>query len=170
MPRPVTRSFAAADLVMHHDVGFIGQAFYLSIGYALPATLGAALADPARRPIAFIGDGAFQMTAQELSSLCRRKTNAILLLMNNDGYTTERVIHEGPYNDIQPWAYHRLPEVFGGGWGRRVTTEDELEEALARARASNEGPALIEIMLDRFDTSEALKRLGAELSPEKGRH
>ena len=162
--------FAAADLVMHHDVGFIGQAFYLSIGYALPATLGAALADPSRRPIAFIGDGAFQMTVQELSSLCRRKSNVILLVMNNDGYTTERVIHEGPYNDIQPWAYHQLPEVFGGGWGRRVTTEDEFDEALARARASNEGPALIEIMLDRFDTSEALKRLGAELSPEKGRH
>lgn len=161
--------FAAADLVMHHDVGFIGQAFYLSIGYALPATLGAVLADPSRRPIAFIGDGAFQMTVQELSSLCRRKSNAILLLMNNDGYTTERVIHDGPYNDIQPWAYHQLPEVFGGGWGRRVTTEDEFDEALARARGSNEGPALIEIMLDRLDTSEALKRLGAELSPEKGR-
>jgi len=52
----------------------------------------------------------------------------------------------------------------------RLTTEDEFDEALARARASNEGPALIEIMLDRFDTSEALKRLGAELSPDKGRH
>ena len=73
--------FAAADLVMHHDVGFIGQAFYLSIGYALPATLGAALADPSRRAIAFIGDGAFQMTVQELSSLCRRKSNAILLVI-----------------------------------------------------------------------------------------
>ena len=162
--------FAAADLVMHHDVGFIGQAFYLSIGYALPATLGAALADPSRRPVTLIGDGAFQMTAQELSSLCRRQSNAILLLMNNDGYTTERIIHDGPYNDIQPWAYHRLPEVFGGGWGRRVTTEDELDDALARARASNQGPALIEIMLDRLDTSEALKRLCAELSPDRGRH
>ncbi len=158
--------FAAADLVMHHDVGFIGQAFYLSIGYALPATLGAALADPSRRPLTLIGDGAFQMTVQELSSLCRRRNNAILLLMNNDGYTTERIIHEGPYNDIQPWAYHKLPEVFGGGWGKRVATEDELDEALARARASNEGPAVIEIMLDRFDTSEALKRLGSALSPD----
>jgi TPP-dependent 2-oxoacid decarboxylase len=161
--------FAAADLVMHHDVGFIGQAFYLSIGYALPATLGASLADPARRPLALIGDGAFQMSAQELSSLCRRESNVILLLMNNDGYTTERVIHEGSYNDIQPWDYHRLPEIFGGGWGERVTTEDELDAALERARASNRGPALIEIMLDRLDTSEALKRLGAELSPDKGR-
>ena len=161
--------FAAADLVMHHDVAFIGQAFYLSIGYALPATLGASLADPSRRPVTFIGDGAFQMTAQELSSLCRLKSNAILLLLNNGGYTTERVIHEGPYNDIQPWDYHRLPEVFGGGWGERVSTEDDFDRALSRARATNEGPALIEIMLDRFDTSEALKRLGAELSPDKGK-
>ncbi|HVZ06035.1 alpha-keto acid decarboxylase family protein [Hyphomicrobium sp.] len=159
--------FLAADLVMHHDVGFIGQAFYLSIGYALPATLGAALADPARRPVTFIGDGAFQMTVQELSTLCRHKSNAIILLLNNDGYTTERIIHEGPYNDIQPWAYHRLPEVFGGGWGRRVRTEDELEDALTYAQASNEGPAVIEIMLDRFDTSNALKRLGAALSPDR---
>ena len=31
--------------------------------------------------------------------------------MNNKGYTVERVIHDGPYNDIQNWAYHRLPEV-----------------------------------------------------------
>ena len=159
--------FLAADLVMHHDVGFIGQAFYLSIGYALPATLGAALADPGRRPVTFIGDGAFQMTAQELSSLCRRQSNAIILLMNNDGYTTERIIHEGPYNDIQPWAYHKLPEVFGGGWGQRVRTEDELETALEVARSTNHGPALIEIMLERFDTSEALKRLGAALSPDR---
>ncbi len=159
--------FAAADLVMHHDVGFIGQAFYLSIGYALPATLGAALADPSRRPLALIGDGAFQMTAQELSSLCRRKTNAIILLMNNGGYTTERVIHEGPYNDIQPWAYSRLAEVFGGTAGRRVETEDELDEALQAARAANAGPSVIEIMLDQMDTSDALKRLGAAFAPSR---
>lgn len=159
--------FAAADLVMHHDVGFIGQAFYLSIGYALPATLGATLADPVRRPIALIGDGAFQMSAQELSSLIRRRSNAIVIVLNNGGYTTERVIHEGPYNDIQPWEFHRLPEVFGGSPGRRVHTEDELDDALNAAVASNTGPSVIEIMLERMDTSEALKRLGAELNPNK---
>lgn len=159
--------FAAADLVMHHDVGFIGQAFYLSIGYALPATLGACLADPDRRTVTVVGDGAFQMTAQELSTLVRHRSNAIVLLMNNDGYTTERVIHEGPYNDIQRWDYHRLPEVFGGGWGARVATEGELDAALERARGGNDGPVLLEVMLERLDTSEALKRIGAALSPDK---
>ncbi|MFA5955231.1 alpha-keto acid decarboxylase family protein [Hyphomicrobium sp.] len=159
--------FAAADLVMHHDVGFIGQAFYLSIGYALPAVLGASIADPGRRALALIGDGALQMSVQELSSLCRRNIPAILLVMNNNGYTTERVIHEGPYNDIQPWNYHKLPDVFGGGWGRRVSTEDAFEQALTEARERNEGPAVIEVMLDELDMSDALKRLGAELSPDK---
>ncbi len=159
--------FAAADLVMHHDVGFIGQAFYLSIGYALPAVLGASIADPSRRALALIGDGALQMSVQELSSLCRRNIPAVLLIMNNNGYTTERVIHEGPYNDIQPWDYHKLPEVFGGGWGRRVSTEDALDAALNEARARNDGPAVIEVMLDEMDISDALKRLGAELSPDK---
>lgn len=161
--------YSAADLVMHHDVGFLGQAFYLSIGYALPATLGVSLADPTKRIVTLIGDGAFQMTAQELSSLCRRKSNAVLLLLNNDGYTTERVIHEGPYNDIQPWEYHRLPEVFGGGWGAKVSTEAELDVALKRAIATHNGPALIEVVLDRLESSEALKRLGEELSPDKKR-
>jgi len=159
--------FAAADLVMHRDIGFLGQAFYLSIGFTLPATLGAGMADPGRRIVTMIGDGAFQMTAQELSSLCRHGHNPIILLMNNDGYTAERIIHEGPYNDIQPWAYHKLPEVFGGGWGMRVATEGELEQALERAVGTNGGPCLIEIVLDRLDTSDALKRLGAELSPER---
>lgn len=162
--------FAAADLVMHHDVGFIGQAFYLSIGYALPAVLGASIAAPNRRVLALIGDGALQMTVQELSSLCRRNIPAVLLIMNNDGYTTERVIHEGPYNDIQRWNYHKLPDVFDGGWGCRVETEEELDTALSQAKSSNDGPAVIEIMLDKLDMSDALKRLGAELSPDKKRN
>ena len=97
------------------------------------------------------------MTAQELSSLCRRSSNAIVLLLNNDGYTTERVIHEGP-NDIELWAYHKAARHDG----------DVLDDALVCAKAMTDGPALIEIMLERFDTSEALKRLGAALSPQKG--
>jgi indolepyruvate decarboxylase len=60
--------------------------------------------------------------------------------------------------------------VFGGGWGRKVATEGELEEALTKAQSSNQGPALIEIVLDRLDTSDGLKRLGAELSPDKAKH
>ena len=158
--------FSAADLVMHRDVGFLGQAFYLSIGFTLPATLGAQFAAPNRRIMSFIGDGAFQMTAQELSTIIRHNLNPIIFVMNNNGYTAERLIHEGPYNDIQGWENHRLPEVFGGGWGVRVKTEGELEAALQTAFGLDDRPALIEVMLDQNDASDQLKRLCAELAPK----
>ncbi len=157
---------SAGDLVMHRDVGFLGQAFYLSIGFTLPATLGAQLAAPNRRIISFIGDGGFQMTAQELSTIIRHNLNPIIFVMNNNGYTAERLIHEGPYNDIQGWQNHRLPEVFGGGWGVRVKTEGELEAALQTAFGLDDRPALIEVMLDQNDASEQLKRLCAQLAPK----
>ncbi|MDY7024360.1 MAG: thiamine pyrophosphate-binding protein, partial [Cyanobacteriota bacterium] len=97
---------ATIDLLIHEDTRFIGQAFYMSIGYSLPACLGAALAAPRNRVILFIGDGSFQMTCQELSTIIRLGLNPIIFLINNDGYTVERMIHDGSYNDIQPWKYH----------------------------------------------------------------
>ncbi len=159
--------FGAADLVMHDDVRFIAQAFYLSIGYGVPATLGGQLAAPGRRIVTIVGDGSFQMTAQELSTLIRHRLDPIILLLNNDGYTIERLIHEGPYNDIQRWDYQRLPEVFGGGVGLRVATEGEFEQALERAVAHQGGPVLIEVVLDRLDSCDALKRLGALVSKKR---
>lgn len=156
--------FSSADLVMHREAEFIGQAFYLSIGYAIPAALGVQLAAPDRRVIAIIGDGAFQMTAQEVSTIIRHQLTQIIFVLNNEGYTTERLIHEGPYNDIQGWQYHRLPEVFGGCSGLCVRTEGELEAALERAESYRGGPVLIEVMLDRRDSSDQLKRLCAEIA------
>ncbi|WP_414542545.1 alpha-keto acid decarboxylase family protein [Nostoc sp. CCY0012] len=151
---------SAMDLFMPQDTDFIGQAFYLSIGYAIPACLGAAMADPHRRPIIFVGDGAFQMTAQELSTIIRYKLNPIIFLINNDGYTIERVIQDGPYNDIQPWKYHQIPQIFGESWSCEVSTEGELEAALVQAKTNIHCVSFIEIHLDRFDCSQGLTRLG----------
>jgi TPP-dependent 2-oxoacid decarboxylase len=155
---------ATMDLLMREKNNFIGQAFYLSIGYSIPACLGAAMAEPHRRPIVFVGDGAFQMTAQELSTIIRHKLNPIIFLINNDGYTIERVIRDGPYNDLQPWKYHQLPQVFGESWSCEVKTEGELEIALVKAKANTECVSFIEIHLDRFDCSQGLVRLGQALN------
>jgi TPP-dependent 2-oxoacid decarboxylase len=155
---------ATMDLLMREKNNFIGQAFYLSIGYSIPACLGAAMAEPHRRPIVFVGDGAFQMTAQELSTIIRHKLNPIIFLINNDGYTIERVIRDGPYNDLQPWKYHQLPQVFGESWSCEVKTEGELEVALVQAKANTECVSFIEIHLDRFDCSQGLTRLGQALN------
>jgi TPP-dependent 2-oxoacid decarboxylase len=149
----------ASELFLPDGVPFIAQAFYVSIGYALPATLGAQLAAPNRRPITFVGDGALQMTVQELSTIIRRGLNPIIFLMNNDGYAIERVFHDGPYNDLQMWRYSRLPEVFGGGWGCEVRTEGELESAMQQALSRDSEMAFIEVHLDRSDYWESLLRL-----------
>lgn len=157
----------ASDLIMHEGVGFICQAFYCSIGFTIPGALGVGLADASRRPVVFVGDGAFQMTVQELSTIIRRDLCPVIFVMNNLGYTVERVIHDGPYNDIQNWRYHALPEVFGGGWSCEVRTEEELEKALQRARGEKDKLAFIEVHVDPQDCSAALKRLGKALAAQR---
>jgi indolepyruvate decarboxylase len=150
---------SAAELYLPDGALFLTQAFYLSLGYTVPAALGAKLAAPDHRPLVFVGDGAFQMTCQEVSTLIRHRLNPIIFLINNDGYQIERVFHDGPYNDLQMWKYHRLPEVFGGGWGCEVKTEGELEVALARAKENSDSLALIEVRLDKLDLSVPLSRM-----------
>ena len=155
---------ATIDLVLYGDTEYIGQALYTSIGYSVPACLGAAIAAPERRPIVLVGDGAFQMTGQELSTIIRHQLNPIFFLINNDGYTIERAIHEGSYNDIQPWKYHKIPQVFGDSWSCEVHTEGELETALEKAKHNQKSVSFIEIHLERLDCSVGVKRLGKSLS------
>lgn len=158
---------ATIDLLMPKGTDFIGQAFYLSIGYSIPACLGAGKASADSRPIVFVGDGAFQMTVQELSTIIRHQLNPIICLINNDGYTIERVIKDNSYNDLQPWKYHELPSVFGESWSCEVWTEGELEEALAIAKGNKSCVSFIEVHLERFDCSQGLHRLGKALKANK---
>ena len=100
------------------------------------------------------------MTCQELSTIIRNHLKPVIFLLNNDGYTIERVICDRPYNDIQPWKYHRLVEVFGTGLAFDVRTEGELEEALRQAESAD-SVVFIEVHTGRLDSSESLKRVGA---------
>ena len=87
----------------------------------------------------------------------------LICLLNNDGYTIERVIVDRPYNDIQPWRYHKLVDVFGGGLGLDVHTEDELEDALGKA-ATTDDLVFIEIHTGRLDCPESLRRAGQSMA------
>ena len=154
--------FSAAETLMPEGSTFIGQAFYGSIGYTVGAARGEhGRAD--RRVVLFVGDGSFQVTCQDLSTMIRQGRQPIVFLLNNDGYTIERVIVDRPYNDIQPWKYHRLVEVFGGGLAFDVHTEGQLEDALARAAGSDE-LVFIEIHIERFDCSDAMRRAGESMA------
>ena len=128
------------------------------------AAFGACMAArPEQRVIALEGDGSFQMSAQELSSMARYDCPAIVFVVNNKGYTAERLIHDGPFNDIADWRYHQLPAAFGGT-GMEVRTEGELEEALAVAEThAGPGPLLIEVHIDPWDASEAFTLMSETL-------
>ena len=155
---------AAPEFHIDEADNFIVQSYYCSIGFCTPAALGVAMARPQKRPVVLSGDGAFQMTAQELSTLIRKRCPAIIIIINNDGYLIERVLHEdGPYNDIQTWQYSKLPELYDDGnhaIGFRVTTEEELERAMKIAVQEKDKLVLIEASLPNRDCSMGLKRLG----------
>jgi len=155
--------FSAAEMLMPEGATFIGQTFYGSIGYTVGATLGAAIAAPDRPVVLFVGDGAFQVTCQDLSTMIRNQLKPLIFLLNNDGYTIERVISDRPYNDIQPWHYHQLVEVFGGGLAFDVRTEGELEEALEKA-VTADCLVFIEIHTGRLDCPEALRSAGQSMA------
>ena len=155
--------FSAAEMLMPDGVSFIGQTFYGSIGYTVGATLGAGIAATDRSVVLFVGDGAFQVTCQDLSTMIRNHIKPIIFLLNNDGYTIERVICDHPYNDIQPWHYHKLVEVFGGGVAFDVRTEGELEDALVEAGKA-ETLVFIEIHTDRMDCPPSLRSAGKSMA------
>jgi indolepyruvate decarboxylase len=158
--------FAATELVIRGRTEFLSPAYYTSMGFSVPAALGTQIARPGLRTVVLVGDGAFQMTGAELSSLIRNKFPTIVIVLDNGGYGTERFLHPGSFtfNDIQPWAYHKLPEVFGGGTGYEVRTEGEFDAALRKAWADTKGLSLIQVHLDKADHSTALERLTEKLS------
>jgi len=156
--------FGANDLLIHEATEFLSPAYYASLGFAVPAAIGVQLAAPGNRPLVLTGDGSFQMTGMELSTMARFKLNPVVIVLDNKGYSTERPILDGPFNDIHPWNFSRIPEVLSAGKGFHVTTEAQLDRALAEAEAYVHGFTLIEVSIDRDDRSPALLRLSERLA------
>jgi indolepyruvate decarboxylase len=155
--------FGAADLPIRRGVGFFSPAYYASLGFAVPASVGIGLAEPAARPIVLVGDGAFQMTGVELSTAVRFGVHPIVIVLNNDGYATERFLLDGPFNDILRWRYAQLPDLLGAGRGMVVETDGDLARALATALADPSTFSLIEVRLARMDVSASLRQLTERL-------
>ncbi len=156
--------FGSAELRISRSTEFLSPAYYTSMGFAVPASVGAGLANRALRPLVIVGDGAFQMTGMELSTVVRNKLAPIVVVLNNKGYTTERFLLDGPFNDILNWEYHRVPEILGAGVGLEVRTEDELDRAIDQAVANTESFTLINVHLDPMDKSPALDRLAERMA------
>lgn len=158
--------FGSADLLLEQN-SYLSNAYFGSLGFGIPGALGTQFAQPKKRPIAIVGDGAFQMTASELSTAVRYKLDPVVIVLNNHGYGTERPILDGEYNDIVNWNYHKLPELLGGGQGFKVKTETELDQALTKALAKRGTFTIIEVELNKNDFSPTLKRFMELLHSKK---
>lgn len=162
--------FAATELTIHDRGEFLSPAYYTSMGFSVPAALGAATARPDHRVVVLVGDGAFQMTGQELSTLLRNGHHPIVIVLDNHGYGTERYLHAGDwkYNEIAGWDYGKLLEVYGRGKSHRVCTEIEFDAALQTAWQDTEHAHLIHAKLEEGDASNTLRNLAERMSKDVG--
>lgn len=156
-----TSGAAIGGMRMPGGVKVVNQPIWGSIGYTLPALLGTLMAAPERRHLLFIGDGSFQLTAQEVSTLLRCEQKPIIFLINNDGYTIERYIlgENSSYNDIGPWDYAKLPAVLNTQaqpFSVAVETTQQLEMALEHA-SRQDRLAFIEVKVPMMDTPPVMK-------------
>jgi len=158
-----TASYGLLFALMPLGATFHSQTQWGSIGWATPAAFGAAIAAPGRRVVLVTGEGAHQLTAQEISQFGRLGLKPIVFLLNNNGYLIERMFCKEPgiaYNDIAQWRYAELPRVLGcDGWfTARVTTCGEFDAALERALNANTG-VYIEVVTDTYAAPELMLKL-----------
>ncbi|KAJ0228904.1 Pyruvate decarboxylase 3 [Hirschfeldia incana] len=166
--------FNCQKLKLPQGCGYEFQMQYGSIGWSVGATLGYAQAVPEKRVLAFIGDGSFQVTAQDVSTMIRNGQKTIIFLINNGGYTIEVEIHDGPYNVIKNWNYTGLVDAIHNGegkcWTTKVRHEEELVEAIKTATTEKKDSlCFIEVILHKDDTSKELLEWGSRVAAANGR-
>ncbi|KAF0641435.1 hypothetical protein FPSE5266_02216 [Fusarium pseudograminearum] len=160
------------DFVLPPSSQLIASGMWFSIGHMLPAAMGISQAKADQgstgRTILLDGDGSFQMTAQELSTIIHKRVNMVVFIINNSGYTYERYIHgmDEEYNDVAPWNYSLGPELFGSApdgypiQSCRVKTWKELDNVLnSEGFSTGKGLTLVDIAIDKYDISERAKSL-----------
>ncbi|KAK1589308.1 hypothetical protein Q3G72_032619 [Acer saccharum] len=166
--------FNCQKLDLPEGCGYEFQMQYGSIGWSVGATLGYAQSVPDKRVIACIGDGSFQVTAQDVSTMLRCDQKTIIFLINNGGYTIEVEIHDGPYNVIKNWNYTGLVDAIHNGegncWTTKVTCEEELTRAIETATGDKKDClCFIEVIVHKDDTSKELLEWGSRVSAANSR-
>ncbi|MFG1924301.1 alpha-keto acid decarboxylase family protein [Cryptosporangium sp. NPDC048952] len=159
-----TAFWGAVSITFPPNTAFLAQPVWSSSGYTLPATLGAGLAEPVRRPVLVIGDGAAQMTVQELGTMSTNGLAPVVVVVNNAGYTTERMLRspDASYADVAPWNWSGLVRSMAPhAHTYRATCRRELRTALAHASAHPDKMVFIEAVLPAGDIPPMAQRLAA---------
>jgi TPP-dependent 2-oxoacid decarboxylase len=152
----------AIGLRASHRSRFFSDAYYLSMGFAAPAAIGVMKAAPKSKVFSIIGDGAFQMTGMEFSTAAKYKLAPVAIVINNDGYGTQRHIFDGNFNDINMWDYTKITDMINYGKAVKVRTKGEMDKALKEARNAKE-LYFIEVIVPKGSCSSSLRRMGEAL-------
>jgi pyruvate decarboxylase len=175
-----TSAHGSRELVLPQKARYFTAVTWLSIGYMLPAALGASMAErelheknshepKQTRTVLFVGDGSLQMTVQALSDIILQKVNIVVFVINNGGYTIERCIHgrNQTYNDVAPWRYLLAPAFFGADEEGQylahtysVATWSDLKNVLDNDELRRgEGLHMVEVFMGREDAPLSLLTL-----------
>lgn len=173
-----TAGYGSNEFTLPKHTHLMKPVTWLSIGFMLPAALGASIAQrdliskseyhnlSQARTVLLIGDGSFQLTAQELSTIIHHKLDVVVFLINNDGYTIERCIHgrNAGYNDITSWRYLKAPALFGapeeGEYAAHtweIRNWGDLESVLGDENMLHaKGIRMVEVFMPRLDGPKML--------------
>jgi len=159
-------SLSGAFLSLKKGVEYLSQTLWGSIGWATPAAFGASMADKKRNLVLFTGDGAHQLTAQELANYFEYDLKPVIFLLNNDGYTVERVLSKDPedkFNNITKWDYFKMTEALSGGkdfYRASVSTYEELKDVILKVNElKGKKLCYVEIKTDKNDFTKLSSKL-----------
>ena len=138
---------------------FLCMAYYTSMSFSVPGAIGVKYAKPNKRPIVIVGDGAFQMTGSEFSTHIRNNLNTIIIILNNRGYSTEKAIMEGEFNDIHNWSYEKITDLTNGGVGIHVQDSKQFKEVFEMAIEDESESYVLNVEVDPEDQSIPMKNI-----------
>ncbi len=164
-----TIPFGITQFKLKQNVDVESQLLWGSIGWATPAAFGASIAKPNSKVILITGDGAHQFTALEIGSMLRYGLKPIIIVINNNGYTTERLLANSPqnkFNNIVQLNYTKFARAFEGDiWASKVLTEEDLDKALKVTQIMNK-MCYIEVCLKESDVPKLFLQYVASLKKQ----
>jgi len=157
-------AWGASLMRLKNNSNYISQTLWGSIGYGTPASFGASIAERGRRTILFTGEGSHQLTVQEMANMFKYDTKPVIFVLNNNGYTIERLLSNDPddeFNNITSWDYKKALELFGKNFiHHSVKTSNELKAALQKAEEEQkEKLVYVEIFTGEKDIPAVTKKL-----------
>jgi indolepyruvate decarboxylase len=173
-------------LSINRQNGFLVQSLWGSIGWSVPAGLGAAYT-PGARAVVIVGDGAFKLTCQEISTMVQNGLNPVVFVLDNAVYAVEQMLLDPtpfeagstagfePANVLQRWDYEALMVAFSNsnpsrGMGASVATVNDLQTALSNVSVGSGVTWLIQVSLGERDYPAAWAPFVPQGSTDSIRH